>query len=459
MIAARALDASGSGSVSDIADGIQWATDQGASIINLSLGGGSYSSTLKRAVEYAYDQNDVLVVAAAGNEGQADVSYPARYEECVAVSAIDPDETLADFSNYGPNVEVTAPGVNVLSTVPPNDYRQLSGTSMASPVAAGVAALGLAVDGDLSASELRQLLGETAVDVGLPAEQQGEGRVDAANVVAAASPDGNGRPTAVATASDTDVSVDETVTFDGSESSDPDGSVASYEWTFGDGTSATGAVVEHTYESAGEYTATLTVTADDGATATDGVTVTVGATGACSETVSGSVSGSLNAWWDQDRYTWNQQFDDTCEVTVSLDGPANADFDLYVTADGRRPTTSDYDARSVSSDSTESVTLTAVDGGVGVLVDSYAGGGQYQLGVEEVGSDATVTAADDSLVASNESGGSGSARDPPYASAGNRGNETDDGGHGPGRGPERGRRRSGDARGRGKVRGRESGDD
>ena len=183
IINARTLGGSGGGSLSDVADGVQWAADQGADIINMSLGGGGYTQTMKNAVQYAYDQNDVLILCAAGNSSTSPVSYPARYEECVAVSALDPNEDLANFSNYGADVEVGAPGVNVLSTVPGDGYAEFSGTSMASPVAAGVAALGAAAYPDLSASELRQRLKDTAADVGLPSDEQGSGRVDAATIV------------------------------------------------------------------------------------------------------------------------------------------------------------------------------------------------------------------------------------------------------------------------------------
>lgn len=186
LLSVRVVDESGYATLSAIADGIQWAADQGADILNLSLGGGD-AATLANAVDYAADR-DVCLFAAAGNTGES-VMYPAAYERCVGVAALDPDENLASFSNRGPNVDVAAPGVNVVSTYPVDDYRAFSGTSMASPVAAGVAALGLAADPDLSAADLRRRLAETAVDVGLPAEEQGAGRVDAANIVAAAESD------------------------------------------------------------------------------------------------------------------------------------------------------------------------------------------------------------------------------------------------------------------------------
>ncbi|WP_420828719.1 S8 family serine peptidase [Halomicrobium salinisoli] len=391
LLAARALDETGRGSLSDIADAIQWAADRGADVINVSLGGDTDTRTMKRAVEYASEQHGALVVCAAGNSGQSGVAYPAAYEECVAVSAVDPNEELADFSNYGAAVELAAPGVNVLSTMPSEGYGHYSGTSMAAPVVAGVAALGKAANPDLGTEELRRLLRETAVDVGLADDEQGAGRVDAAALVeAAGSATGgltNESPTADATASPAEATVGEAISFDGSGSSDPDGAVERYEWAFGDGSTATGATVEHAYEEAGEYEATLTVTDGDDATATDAVTVAVEAADQCDQTVSGSVQSSLSGWWDDDPWRWNQRLASTCEVAVTLEGPDDADFDLYATADGRTPSGNDYDAQSVGDGSDESVTLSSVDGAVGILVNARQGSGEYALRVEERGSD------------------------------------------------------------------------
>jgi len=181
LLSGRALSEAGSGSTADIADAVTWAADQGADVINLSLGGGGYTDTMKNAVSYATN-NGALVVAAAGNDGQGSVSYPAAYSECLAVSALDPDETLASYSNYGSSVELAAPGTNVLSTWTDDAYDSISGTSMATPVVAGVAGLALA-QWDLTNAELRNHLKNTAADVGLSGDQQGSGRVDAGNAI------------------------------------------------------------------------------------------------------------------------------------------------------------------------------------------------------------------------------------------------------------------------------------
>lgn len=190
IISGRALSESGRGSTSDIADGIQWAADQGADVINLSLGGGGSNQTMKNAVSYATN-NGALVVAAAGNAGSRGVSYPAAYSECVAISALDSDESLASYSQYGDKIELAAPGTDVLSTWTSDDYNRISGTSMATPVVAGVAGLTLA-KWDLTTSELRSHLKNTAADIGLSSDKQGSGRVDAGNSVTTQPGDGGG---------------------------------------------------------------------------------------------------------------------------------------------------------------------------------------------------------------------------------------------------------------------------
>ncbi|ADQ66443.1 peptidase S8 [Halogeometricum borinquense] len=192
LLSGRALSESGRGSTSDIADAIQWAADQGADVVNLSLGGGGYTQTMKNAVSYA-TTNGTAVIAAAGNDSSGSVSYPAAYSEAIAVSALDPDETLASYSNYGSKLDLAAPGTNVLSCwTTSTQYKEISGTSMATPVVSGVAALALS-EYSLSPADLRQHLKNTAVNVGLPSNKQGAGRVDAANAVnTSPSPPGNG---------------------------------------------------------------------------------------------------------------------------------------------------------------------------------------------------------------------------------------------------------------------------
>ncbi|UPM43317.1 S8 family peptidase [Halocatena salina] len=190
IISGRALSEDGTGSTSDIADAVEWAADQGADVINLSLGGGGYNQTMKNAVSYATD-NGALIVAAAGNSGSQGVSYPAAYSECVAISALDSDGSLASYSQYGTDIELAAPGTDVLSAWTDDGYNRISGTSMATPVVAGIAGLTLA-KWDLTNSELRSHLKNTAVDVDLSSDKQGSGRADAGNAVTTEPGDGGG---------------------------------------------------------------------------------------------------------------------------------------------------------------------------------------------------------------------------------------------------------------------------
>jgi subtilisin family serine protease len=174
----KVLDAQGSGYDSDVAAAIRYAADNGARIINMSLGGASYSYTLAEAANYAYNKG-VTMVAASGNNG-SNVSYPAACEHVIAVGALESDDTLAYFSNRGSALDLTAPGVSILSTVP-GGYGKMSGTSMASPVVAGCASLVLAAHPEYGPSQVERALKDGATDLGSPGfdTNYGHGKVNA----------------------------------------------------------------------------------------------------------------------------------------------------------------------------------------------------------------------------------------------------------------------------------------
>jgi thermitase len=129
----------GTGSTSDVANCINWVASQGARVISMSLGGGA-STTLQNAVAGAWNNgNGAVIVAAAGNDGDSTLNYPAAYAQVISVAATDSSDAHASFSNANADVEIAAPGVNVLSTVRGGAYATLSGTSMATPHVSAVA--------------------------------------------------------------------------------------------------------------------------------------------------------------------------------------------------------------------------------------------------------------------------------------------------------------------------------
>src|SRR5699024_3890694 len=136
LIPVKVLDDNGSGSMYDIQEGITYAAGAGADVINMSLGGGGYDQGMEEAIETANSEG-TIVVAASGNDGMEQVSYPAAYDGAVAVGSVDSDEQRSDFSNYGPELDVMAPGSDIYSTVPGDGYEKMSGTSMATPHIAG----------------------------------------------------------------------------------------------------------------------------------------------------------------------------------------------------------------------------------------------------------------------------------------------------------------------------------
>lgn len=283
ILPVKVLDAVGSGSYDDIADGIIWAADQGVNIINLSLGGSADLQVLQDACEYAWNKG-VLLVVAAGNEASATPSYPAAYEVCLSVSATDSQDALASYSNHGSTIDIAAPGGDsgdfdgdgyddmILQNTFSRDsegYYFYAGTSMAAPHVAGVAALVKGLNPALGNGELRAILETSAEDLGVAGwdEQYGSGLLDAAAAVAAA---GGTEPLNQPPGADFFFAVDGLLGYFTDLSLDPDGYIESWDWDFGDGEGSDLISPSHLYAEPGTYSVTLTVT-DDGS-AVDSVT-------------------------------------------------------------------------------------------------------------------------------------------------------------------------------------------
>ncbi len=198
VLAVKVMNDDGEGNIFEISEGIRYAADENADVINLSLGGEGYSQTMANAVKYAQEKG-VLVVAAAGNDGKDGSNfYPAAYSGVLTVGAVGPDESIASFSNYGEALDLMAPGVQIYSTSIKKEaafgdeeegyYAQFNGTSFSCPYTAGVAAVYKIIHPDASAEAIKEALIQTAVDMEDTGwdEKTGYGKLD---MFAAVNPD------------------------------------------------------------------------------------------------------------------------------------------------------------------------------------------------------------------------------------------------------------------------------
>lgn len=192
----KVLDYGGSGTTFGAAEGIRWAADHGARIINMSWGGVGYSSTLVDAIRYAADSRGALLVASGGNCGDESYYfngcfyedqpvYPAALSSVMAVASTDENDNQSSFSNQGDYIDIAAPGSNIYSTYQAGGYKEMSGTSMASPHVAGLAALIWSQDTSLTSSQVRTKIKSTAKDLGASGwdDKFGYGRINATAAV------------------------------------------------------------------------------------------------------------------------------------------------------------------------------------------------------------------------------------------------------------------------------------
>ncbi|MCK4260619.1 MAG: S8 family serine peptidase [Halanaerobiales bacterium] len=164
ILPVRVLDENGFGTDYSVADGIIWAVNNGANVINLSLGGKGYSQVLQAAIDYAI-VNNVAVVVAMGNSGKNEVEYPAACTGVISVGAVDGRGEIADFSTMGRHISVSAPGVAIYSAIPGESYESWNGTSMATPHVTGAIALLLGEEPSLTVSEIKTRLESSAMDI------------------------------------------------------------------------------------------------------------------------------------------------------------------------------------------------------------------------------------------------------------------------------------------------------
>jgi subtilisin family serine protease len=189
-------DGASSASTFTIAQGITWAVDNGADVVNLSLGGTTATTVMRDAVDYAWSHG-VVVVAAAGNSATSAQHYPAAYPNAIAVGSTTSSDVLSSFSNFGSWVDLVAPGSGILSTIRGGGYELWSGTSMATPVVAGAAGLAIAADPDAGAAATRAAVEAAVVDLGAAGRDAtyGSGRV-ALDRLALGAPEPPGPPPA-----------------------------------------------------------------------------------------------------------------------------------------------------------------------------------------------------------------------------------------------------------------------
>lgn len=185
LLNVKVADDNGRCNAPEVADGIVWAVDHGAEVINISLCLSAPCDELEAAVDYAWEEGAVIV-AAAGNGGGSTPQYPARYDRCIAVTSIEEDGTRAPLANYGDWVDVAAPGYQICSTLPGDEYGCKTGTSQATACVSGVVALvySIAEDGNGDGrvnDEVRTAVERSCRELGIGG--LGEGLVDAAQAI------------------------------------------------------------------------------------------------------------------------------------------------------------------------------------------------------------------------------------------------------------------------------------
>jgi cell wall-associated protease len=186
IIPVKLLDEDGWGNMANVALGIRHAVDNGAKVINLSLGSDNFVQTVEDQLIYS-KQKEVTVIAAAGNDGTSLLSYPGSSENVISVGATDNTDALARFSNSRNGIDIVAPSLKIASLTKNGEVKDAPGTSMATPHVVVVAGSIYAMKPDVTPDQVISLLTQNTVDIGTPGYDTtfGWGRLDAVKVVTA----------------------------------------------------------------------------------------------------------------------------------------------------------------------------------------------------------------------------------------------------------------------------------
>jgi serine protease len=374
----RVLGCNGSGTNSGVIAGMDWvaANHIKPAVANMSLGGGASSAT-DNAVTNMHNAGVTVVVAAGNDNGNACSYSPARAPLAITVGSTTSSDARSSFSNYGTCLDIFAPGSSITSAWYTSNTatNTISGTSMASPHVAGVAALYLANNPNATPSQVATALRNNASPNKVTGAGSGSPNYLLYSIFGGSTPVDN-PPTASFTFSCSGL----TCSFNGSGSSDDNG-ISNYSWSFGDGSSGSGATTSRTYAAGGSYSVTLTVrdTANQTNSQTRTVTVTGGGSGGapCTncEAYTGSLSGTgANQYQPNGSYYYSSG---SGTHTGWLRGPGSADFDLYLqkwTGWGWSNV-----AQGISSNSDEDVSYNGTSGYYRWRIYSYSGSGSYNF--------------------------------------------------------------------------------